>query len=165
MGSYSLDQENKIGIMGYDYNDCDDSFISDVSSVVSLDDDSDDVLEECDSSSSIRSHGLEDMSGLLQQLPSKRSGLSKYFQGKSQSFTSLANVVCLEDLAKPENPFNKKLKSCKSYVGLSRVVSSPTESASSSKLLAKRMSSGTSSSLPSNNGCRLATCSSFISLQ
>lgn len=47
-----------------------------------------------------------------------RRGLSKHFQGKSQSFTSLSNVLCVEDLAKPENPYNKKLKSCKSYGGL-----------------------------------------------
>lgn len=47
-----------------------------------------------------------------------RRGLSKHFQGKSQSFTCLSNVRCLEDLAKPQNPYNKKLKSCKSYVGL-----------------------------------------------
>ncbi|KAI8028953.1 hypothetical protein LOK49_LG01G02657 [Camellia lanceoleosa] len=46
-------------------------------------------------------------------------GLSNYFQGKSQSFTSLSNVRCLEDLVKPDNPNNKKLKSCQSYGGLS----------------------------------------------
>lgn len=43
---------------------------------------------------------------------SYRRGLSKHFQGKSQSFTSLSDVRCLGDLAKPEN---KKLKYCKSY--------------------------------------------------
>ncbi|KAJ7964392.1 Oxidative stress 3 [Quillaja saponaria] len=59
---------------------------------------------------------LRDMSSLIQQLPIKR-GLSKHYEGKSQSFTSLANVRSLEDLAKPENPYNKKLKSCKSYAG------------------------------------------------
>lgn len=46
-----------------------------------------------------------------------RRGLSKYYQGKAQSFTSLANVSSLEDLAKPEKPYNKKLKSCRSYGG------------------------------------------------
>lgn len=44
-----------------------------------------------------------------------RRGLSKFYQGKSQSFTSLTNVKSLEDLVKPESPYNKKLKSCKSY--------------------------------------------------
>lgn len=46
-----------------------------------------------------------------------RRGLSKFYQGKSQSFTSLTKVRSLEDLAKPENPYNKRLKSCKSYGG------------------------------------------------
>ncbi|KAK3218567.1 hypothetical protein Dsin_012537 [Dipteronia sinensis] len=56
---------------------------------------------------------LLDMSSLLHQLPFKR-GLSKHYQGKSQSFTSLSEVTCVEDLAKVENPINKRLKSCKS---------------------------------------------------
>lgn len=59
---------------------------------------------------------LHDMSSLFQHLPFKR-GLSKYYQGKSESFTSLSNVRCLEDLAKPENPYNKKLKTSRSYGG------------------------------------------------
>ncbi|XP_027930983.1 uncharacterized protein LOC114187060 [Vigna unguiculata] len=59
---------------------------------------------------------FSDMSSLFQQLPIKR-GLSKFYEGKSQSFTSLTNVRSLEDLAKAENPYNKRLKSCKSYGG------------------------------------------------
>nr|ADE76840.1 unknown [Picea sitchensis] len=47
------------------------------------------------------------MKFLRASLPSRKRGLSNYFTGKSQSFTSLANVKCVEDLAKPE----KKLKS------------------------------------------------------
>lgn len=48
-----------------------------------------------------------------------RRGLSKYFQGKSQSFTSLSKVRSIEDLAKKENPYNnrRKMKACKSYAG------------------------------------------------
>ncbi|KAK2449967.1 hypothetical protein P8452_13626 [Trifolium repens] len=53
---------------------------------------------------------LNDMSSLFQHLPIMR-GLSKFYQGKSQSFTSLTNVKSLEDFAKPESPYNKKLKS------------------------------------------------------
>ncbi|CAI9276319.1 unnamed protein product [Lactuca saligna] len=150
--STTLDQEKKIGIMGYENQEEDDSFSSDVSSMVSSDDESDDAFEESNSSSgsspsSNDDHrsALGDMSDLLHQLPSKR-GLSKHFQGKSQSFTSLANVMCLEDLAKPENPYNKKLKSCKSYVGLSKVLPPPTRSASSSKLFNNKPSSRTSCS-------------------
>ncbi|KAL8532254.1 hypothetical protein ACS0TY_008745 [Phlomoides rotata] len=56
------------------------------------------------------------MSSLLLQLPIKK-GLSKHYNGKSQSFTSLSNVKCVEDLVKQENPFKKKLKTCKSYGG------------------------------------------------
>ncbi|XP_018816683.2 uncharacterized protein LOC108988044 [Juglans regia] len=72
-----------------------------------------------DSSSSdqLETGSLNDLSSLLQQLPIKR-GLSKHYEGKSRSFTSLANVKCMEDLVKVEHPCNKKLKSCKSYVGL-----------------------------------------------
>ncbi|XP_062150886.1 protein OXIDATIVE STRESS 3-like [Alnus glutinosa] len=66
---------------------------------------------------------LSDLSSLLQQLPIKR-GLSKHYQGKSRSFASLSGVRCMEDLVKAEYS-SKKLKSCKSYVGLSssRVIS------------------------------------------
>ncbi|KAL1211471.1 Protein OXIDATIVE STRESS 3 LIKE 3 [Cardamine amara subsp. amara] len=41
---------------------------------------------------------------------SSRRGLSKHYKGKSQSFTSLSEALTVEDLAKPENPFNAKLK-------------------------------------------------------
>ncbi|KAJ4958771.1 hypothetical protein NE237_025882 [Protea cynaroides] len=59
---------------------------------------------------------LFELSELMAQLPIKR-GLSKYYQGKSQSFTSLSNVRCLDDFAKRETPYRKKLKSSKSYGG------------------------------------------------
>ncbi|KAG6504212.1 uncharacterized protein LOC121987664 [Zingiber officinale] len=55
-------------------------------------------------------------STLVEQLPIKR-GLSKYYQGKSQSYTSLSVVRTLEDLPKKESPFKRKMmmKTCKSY--------------------------------------------------
>ncbi|XP_020234147.1 uncharacterized protein LOC109814185 [Cajanus cajan] len=89
------------------------------SSGSSLDSDSfEEVTSPASSSSSssdqLANEPLNDMSFLFQQLPIKR-GLSKYYEGKSQSFTSLAKVRSLEDLAKPENPYNKKLKSWRSY--------------------------------------------------
>lgn len=80
-----------------------------------------DVSDSCSSSCSINeqdveeeevdtsSTPLQDMSSLLLQLPLKR-GLSEHYNGKSRSFTSLSNVKSLEDLAKQENPFNKKIK-------------------------------------------------------
>lgn len=43
-----------------------------------------------------------------------RRGLSKHYNGKSESYTNLSNVMSLEDLAKQENPFNKKIKLCNS---------------------------------------------------
>ncbi|KAK7276168.1 hypothetical protein RIF29_17303 [Crotalaria pallida] len=81
------------------------------------------------SADQLASDPLSNMSSLFQQLPIKYEasflylsnlslvmrGLSMYYQGKARSFTSLANVSSSEDLAKAENPYNKKLKSCRSY--------------------------------------------------
>ncbi|CAO2822921.1 unnamed protein product [Amaranthus hypochondriacus] len=70
-----------------------------------------DLMEDAISSSN---GGLFQLSDLMDQLPIKR-GLSKYYQGKSQSFTSLTSVESLEDLSKKENPYNKRIKLCRSY--------------------------------------------------
>ncbi|CAN6573400.1 unnamed protein product [Malus baccata var. baccata] len=70
-------------------------------------------------SSSLHSHGsLFDLSDLMAQLPIKK-GLSKYFEGKCQSFTSFSKVKSVEDLVKKELPYNqrKALKASKSYGG------------------------------------------------
>lgn len=133
MGLVSLDQQNNHGIMDEEIQDSlgsDDS--SEISSNFSSSDselfgeeegegeDSTDPTSPNSSSGGSISHdehtvgALQNMSTLLQELPFKR-GLSKHYNGKSQSFTSLSNVRSLEDMAKPENPYNKKLKSCKSY--------------------------------------------------
>ncbi|TKY56646.1 hypothetical protein E2542_SST21092 [Spatholobus suberectus] len=95
---------------------------SGISSGSSLDSDSfEEVTSPASSFSSshdqLATESLNDMSSLLQHLPIKR-GLSKYYQGKAQSFTSLTKVSSLEDLVKKENPYNKKLKSCRSYGGV-----------------------------------------------
>ncbi|KAI9118552.1 hypothetical protein K1719_010884 [Acacia pycnantha] len=50
-----------------------------------------------------------DMSALLLQLPVRR-GLSEFYQGKSQSFSSLAMAALVGSLAKPENPYNRMVK-------------------------------------------------------
>ncbi|XP_074285676.1 uncharacterized protein LOC141611125 [Silene latifolia] len=76
---------------------------------------SSDLLDDATSSTSPNGP-LFGLSELMDQLPIKR-GLSKYYQGKSQSFTSLARVTSLEDLAKKENPYQKRLKACRSYGG------------------------------------------------
>ncbi|KAL2928979.1 ATP-dependent RNA helicase dbp3 [Bienertia sinuspersici] len=72
-----------------------------------------DATSPCTSSSS--SNGpLYQLSDLMDKLPIKK-GLSKYYEGKSESFTSLACVESLEDLAKRENPYKRKIKLCKNY--------------------------------------------------
>ncbi|CAF2121377.1 hypothetical protein BRARA_C01223 [Brassica rapa] len=60
---------------------------------------SSDLTEDDDVSSSSSNGPLENLSDLMSHLPIKR-GLSKFYEGKSQSFTSLANVKSLEDLMK-----------------------------------------------------------------
>ncbi|XP_022724339.1 uncharacterized protein LOC111281045 isoform X2 [Durio zibethinus] len=78
----------------------------------------DDASSSSTSNSSANCNGpLYELSQLMAQLPIKR-GLSNYFQGKSQSFTSLSSVKSIEELAKKETPYKKKMtKSCKSYGG------------------------------------------------
>ncbi|KAG6516099.1 uncharacterized protein LOC121971568 [Zingiber officinale] len=52
---------------------------------------------------------LGSLDSLEESLPVKR-GLSNFFTGKSKSFASLADVAtaCARDVAKQENPFNKR---------------------------------------------------------
>ncbi|KAL9265982.1 OXIDATIVE STRESS 3-like protein [Drosera capensis] len=89
-----------------------------------------DLSEESDdaSSSSVSSRStgedMYDLSELMAELPIKR-GLSKFYQGKSESFTSLARVTSLEDLAKKTSPSKRRFKACKSYGGLSSHRTSP----------------------------------------
>ncbi|KAG8655915.1 hypothetical protein MANES_04G086850v8 [Manihot esculenta] len=51
-----------------------------------------------------------DMDSLRNNLPNSRRGLSRYYSGKSKSFTCMADVQCLEDLKKKEHPDAKKRK-------------------------------------------------------
>lgn len=93
---------------------------SDGSSISSSLDASDDASSSYTSNYSANSSGsLYDLSDLMSQLPIKR-GLSKFYQGKSQSFTSLSRVGSIEELAKKESAYNNKrklLNGCKSYGG------------------------------------------------
>ncbi|XVE67012.1 hypothetical protein DITRI_Ditri08aG0126100 [Diplodiscus trichospermus] len=50
-----------------------------------------------------------DMGALRSNLPQKR-GLSRYYSGKARSFACIADVHCVEDLKKQENPDAKKRK-------------------------------------------------------
>ncbi|KAK1377668.1 Oxidative stress [Heracleum sosnowskyi] len=94
--------------------------VSDTESSGSIDEDSilsSDIEEDDDATSSSTSTSslsgpLYELSELMDHLPVKR-GLSKFFKGKSQSFTSLASVKSLEDLAKKENPYKKRVKRVK----------------------------------------------------
>ncbi|CAN6233927.1 unnamed protein product [Urochloa humidicola] len=66
-------------------------------------------LDDDDATSS--SFDSFEMSDLMTQLPIKR-GLSRFFDGKSQSFASLAAVASLDDLAKPPRKRLKPSRSC-----------------------------------------------------
>ncbi|KAL5699644.1 hypothetical protein ACHQM5_030519 [Ranunculus cassubicifolius] len=50
---------------------------------------------------------LGSMSSLEESLPIKR-GLSKFYGGKSRSFANLMEIRRVEDVTKPEHPFNKR---------------------------------------------------------
>ncbi|VFQ83102.1 unnamed protein product [Cuscuta campestris] len=56
---------------------------------------------------------LFDMSSLKNQLPT-RKGLSRFYNGKSESFTSLSEVTSIQDLPKKETPYTRRKKGCKS---------------------------------------------------
>ncbi|KAL5230945.1 hypothetical protein ABZP36_029721 [Zizania latifolia] len=70
-------------------------------------------------------------SNSIPQLPAKK-GLSRYYEGKSQSFACMSQVRCLDDLRKKEKPYQQhKIKSCKSYATLGGVGGSKAPSSSS----------------------------------
>ncbi|XAR50692.1 hypothetical protein NMG60_11005089 [Bertholletia excelsa] len=105
---------------GDDTNDATSS-TSSIGSSSSMSDMADDACSSLDShnssSSSSSSAGpLSDLSDLMTQLPIKR-GLSKFYNGKSQSYTCLARVTSVEDLPKKETPYRRKMNSSKSYAG------------------------------------------------
>ncbi|OIW18753.1 hypothetical protein TanjilG_13505 [Lupinus angustifolius] len=55
---------------------------------------------------------LDTMNDLEEDLPVKK-GISKFYSGKSKSFTCLAEaatVTCVQDIVKPEDPYAKKRK-------------------------------------------------------
>ncbi|KAF8405287.1 hypothetical protein HHK36_010189 [Tetracentron sinense] len=59
-----------------------------------------------------------DMGALETNLPQNRRGLSRYYSGKSRSFTCMADVQCVEDLKKQEIPDAKKRKKYSNRQGL-----------------------------------------------
>ncbi|KAG9456488.1 hypothetical protein H6P81_000996 [Aristolochia fimbriata] len=112
-------------IAGDDDDFCDSSVVTSEDSNVSGEDSSSlDFSEDATSSGSSspaqvvpESDGpIFELSSLMASLPIKR-GLSNFYQGKSQSFTSLSEARSVEDLAKRETPYGKRMKTCKSYAG------------------------------------------------
>lgn len=84
------------------------STISNGSSLTCCSSSSYDTTDDASSSSANSSRSsLYDLSDLMLQLPIKR-GLSKFYHGKSDSFTSLARVTSIEDLPKKEHKMKKK---------------------------------------------------------
>ncbi|XP_062231936.1 protein OXIDATIVE STRESS 3 LIKE 3-like [Phragmites australis] len=73
----------------------------------------------------MNSDSIYDMSSMTLQIPSKKKGLSRYYEGKSQSFTCMSEVRCLEDLQKKDSAYKQKIKSCKSYVALGGMAKKP----------------------------------------
>lgn len=57
-----------------------------------------------------------------------RKGLSRYYEGKSQSFACMSEVRCLEDLRKKEKPYKSKIKSCNSYAALGGIAKTQSSS-------------------------------------
>ncbi|XP_023546661.1 uncharacterized protein LOC111805706 isoform X2 [Cucurbita pepo subsp. pepo] len=69
----------------------------------------DDALSSFSSSSSSSSSLLSQREVCEeQQLLSIKKGLSKFYEGKSRTFSSLSDVKCVEDLAKGDNDYRKK---------------------------------------------------------
>ncbi|KAG6398044.1 hypothetical protein SASPL_139494 [Salvia splendens] len=90
-----------------------DSDASNGSSITSSDT-VDDASSSSSSLNSSRSGALYDLSEIMDQLPIKR-GLSQFYQGKSESFTSISRVASIEDLVKKSaTPFRRNLKASKS---------------------------------------------------
>nr|CAB3503374.1 unnamed protein product [Digitaria exilis] len=109
------------------------SFFSSTSSLTDQDEEDGDGATSCSrpdrdvsssSLSSLTSSGsetvqmtgpLDALSTMLEDLPALRTGLSKHYQGRSQSFTSLADVSCVEDLAKKATPYIRRKKAPRRY--------------------------------------------------
>jgi hypothetical protein len=70
-----------------------------------------------------------------------RKGLSKYYDGKSQSFACMSEVRCLEDLRKKETPY-KKIKPSRSYIALDEDQDNHMPGAPNSRGIAKKPSGG-----------------------
>lgn len=118
--------------------------------------------DDCKSSSSSSSDAMQldgdgadggplyELAPLLAHLP-VRTGLSKYYQGRSQSFTSLSHAKCVEDLAKKTVPYNSRMEECRGYaaagLGANRSSNSRYVPGPRSKTIAKKTPRGSSDRL------------------
>ncbi|XAR67668.1 hypothetical protein NMG60_11002516 [Bertholletia excelsa] len=110
------DDEDEDNEAAYKVASSSSSSLGSSSSLSDMADDASSSLTSC-SSSSNSTGPLSDLSELMTHLPIKR-GLSKFYEGKSQSFTSLSRVTSIEDLPKKETPYRRKImKLSKSYGG------------------------------------------------
>ncbi|KAL4383146.1 hypothetical protein GQ457_15G000140 [Hibiscus cannabinus] len=72
------------------------------------DDDDDGAGEvEVEVENSFNGRSLDTMDSLQQVLPMRR-GISSFYNGKSKSFTSLAQASSVEEIAKPENAYTRR---------------------------------------------------------
>ncbi|XP_054780818.1 protein OXIDATIVE STRESS 3-like [Prosopis cineraria] len=93
------------------------SSLSELSSEEEAADSSKTSSSSSSSSTQTNNGPLYELSQLMNHLPIKR-GLSMFYEGKAQSFTSLATVESIEDLPKKATFCRKKMKSIsKSYGG------------------------------------------------
>ncbi|KAH6758842.1 oxidative stress 3 [Perilla frutescens var. frutescens] len=90
-----------------------DSDASNGSSITSSDTADDASSSASSSLNSSPSGALYNLSEIMDQLPIKR-GLSQFYQGKSESFTTLSRVTSIEDLVKKATPYRRNLKASKS---------------------------------------------------
>ncbi|GLJ43967.1 hypothetical protein SUGI_0916620 [Cryptomeria japonica] len=119
----------------------------------------------CWNNNTSEAHGgpLYHMSSLTAALPCKR-GLSKFYGGKSQSFSCLEDVTCIDELAKTQDSYysKKKNKGCherglrhsKSYeprISSASMISKRPQKASKMMIGKKAMSLSMSSELSLSN--------------
>lgn len=93
----------------------------------------------------LNSDSVYDLSSMKAELPVKK-GLSRYYDGKSQSFACMSEVRCLEDLPK-KSPY-KKIKSCRSNIDLDgNQKACPVPGSNNSKGIAKQNSASSCANL------------------
>ncbi|XP_057473241.1 protein OXIDATIVE STRESS 3-like [Actinidia eriantha] len=150
------EEEDKFNIATSSSNSLEGSTVSNGSSSSRSSDMADDATS---SSSSLRPTGsLYDLSELMAKLPIKR-GLSKFYQGKSQSFTSLSRVTSIEDLPKKETHFRRKMKASKSYGnGFDSYKSHTLPKPTISKKASRSTTSLSALSFPSRRGYFVSSC-------